>query len=490
MFKFSELSQLSLWPSNKWLSSTLPLVLCYTVVLSTSENPSERFEYTYSFKPPYLAQKDGSVPFWEYGGNCIASLENVRVAPSLRSQKGAIWTKSRTNFEWWNVDIVFRVTGRGRIGADGLAFWFTTEKGSYDGEVFGSSDKWKGLGLFFDSFDNDNNHNNPYIMAVVNDGNMAFDHQNDGTSQALAGCLRDFRNKPYPTRAKIQYYMNTLTVWFHNGMTNNEQDIEVCLRVENIYLPKSGYFGVSAATGGLADDHDILHFLTTSLLPPGVDRQPTLVNQEDQKLTQEYEAYEKKLEEQKQQYQKDHPDAKGQNEEEWYETENQRELRQIFQGQSQLAEWTKAIVKGLDGLQQKQDRILSVISQGGIPPNQMIPGQPIPALNNDAFLASQNSLLNSVQELRNYVIEVNNKVDTIQRTGKAAPVGYDQLGVINEVRDGLSHVKQAMLGRPDCPTPTCISVTLFVTFAVLQTLVVVAYMVYRDKRESSLKKFY
>ena len=34
-------------------------------------------------------------------------------------------------------------------------------------------------------------------------------------------------------------------------MTNNEQDYEVCLRAENIYLPKNGYFGISAATGNL-----------------------------------------------------------------------------------------------------------------------------------------------------------------------------------------------------------------------------------------------
>jgi len=26
----------------------------------------------------------------------------------------------KTNFEWWEADIIFRVTGRGRIGADGL----------------------------------------------------------------------------------------------------------------------------------------------------------------------------------------------------------------------------------------------------------------------------------------------------------------------------------------------------------------------------------
>jgi mannose-binding lectin 1 len=35
-------------------------------------------------------------------------------------------------------------------------------------------------------------------------------------------------------------------------MTNNEQDFDVCLRAENVILPKYGHFGVSAATGGLA----------------------------------------------------------------------------------------------------------------------------------------------------------------------------------------------------------------------------------------------
>lgn len=125
-------------------------------------------------------------------------------------------------------------------------------------------------------------------MAMVNDGSKQFDHSQygiwiicfnfyiylffycrDGSTQQLAGCLRDFRNKPFPTRAKIEYYDNVLTVLFHNGMTNNEQDYEVCLRAENVVLPKNGYFGLSAATGGLADDHDVIHFLTNSLHKPG-----------------------------------------------------------------------------------------------------------------------------------------------------------------------------------------------------------------------------
>ena len=98
-------------------------------------------------------------------------------------------------------------------------------------QVFGSSDQWNGLGVFFDSFDNDNKHNNPYIMAMVNDGLQSYDHQNDGTTQQLAGCLRDFRNKPFPVRAKIEYYKNVLTVHFHSGMSNNERDFELCIRM-------------------------------------------------------------------------------------------------------------------------------------------------------------------------------------------------------------------------------------------------------------------
>lgn len=113
---------------------------------------------------------------------------------------------------------------------------------------------WKGLGVFFDSFDNDNKHNNPYIMAMANDGTKVYDHQNDGSTQQLAGCLRDFRNKPFPVRAKIQYFKNILTVLFNNGMSNSETDFELCMRVENVYLPPRGHFGVSAATGGLAGE--------------------------------------------------------------------------------------------------------------------------------------------------------------------------------------------------------------------------------------------
>jgi mannose-binding lectin 1 len=50
----------------RWLFN---LVILINIYYSLASIPFRRFEYKYSFKPPYLAQKDGTVPFWEYGGS-------------------------------------------------------------------------------------------------------------------------------------------------------------------------------------------------------------------------------------------------------------------------------------------------------------------------------------------------------------------------------------------------------------------------------------
>lgn len=46
------------------------VVLALLALCSCTANIGHRkFEYKYSFKGPYLAQKDGSVPFWDYSGS-------------------------------------------------------------------------------------------------------------------------------------------------------------------------------------------------------------------------------------------------------------------------------------------------------------------------------------------------------------------------------------------------------------------------------------
>ena len=85
-------------------------------------------------------------------------------------------------------------------------------------------------------------------------------------TQQIGGCLRDFRNKPFPIRLRVEYYNKALTVLYHSGLNNDPSGYEICTRVENVVLPSAGYFGVSAATGGLADDHDVISFVTHSLI--------------------------------------------------------------------------------------------------------------------------------------------------------------------------------------------------------------------------------
>lgn len=52
--------------------------------------------------------------------DAIPSADQIRITPSLRSQRGSAWTKNRVKFEHWEAEVTFRVSGRGRMGADGL----------------------------------------------------------------------------------------------------------------------------------------------------------------------------------------------------------------------------------------------------------------------------------------------------------------------------------------------------------------------------------
>jgi len=517
------------------------LIITATLVAICGQSPQvkvhKRFEYKYTFKPPYLAQKDGSVPFFEYSGNAIASEEMVRITPSLRSQKGMMWTKEMTNFDWWEVEITFRVTGRGRIGADGLAFWYTAAKG-LEGPVYGSSDQWIGLGVFMDSFDNDNKHNNPYISAMVNDGSKNYDHQNDGSTQQLAGCLRDFRNKPFPVKARVEYFHNILTVYIHNGMSNNDKDFEMCIRAENVVLPKNGYFGLSAATGGLADDHDVLRFVTHSLRSPEMAQLPdnTVDAAENKKIEAEFAEYQQKLKTQKDEWAKEHPDQVKdvKDDDVWadlFMDDATKELKQIFEGQSAMAETVKALHNKMDQILGRQEQALSMLTQvqnqrpGGSvpPPPAQVGGTQLPPLDTirrdevNAVLANQRELVSAARDIKNFVADVHNKVTSIQQNqGKgqgsvqqvSGPgVNTDMQNMIAEIRDSLNHVKRDMTngyarmqqqagaaggkgGAISCPDVSCSSTTMVALLLGGQLIIIIAFLMYKDNKENQAKKFY
>ncbi|XP_060029937.1 protein ERGIC-53 isoform X2 [Erinaceus europaeus] len=456
--------------------------------------PHRRFEYKYSFKGPHLVQSDGTVPFWAHAGNAIPSSDQIRIAPSLKSQRGSVWTKTKAAFENWEIEVTFRVTGRGRIGADGLAIWYTENQG-LEGPVFGSADMWNGVGIFFDSFDNDGKKNNPAVVIVGNNGQIQYDHQNDGASQALASCQRDFRNKPYPVRAKVVYYQKTLTIMINNGFTPDKNDYEFCAKVENMVIPAQGHFGISAATGGLADDHDVLSFLTFQLTEPGREL-PTpdkeISEQEKEKYQEEFEHFQQELDKKKEEFQKGHPDLQGHPAEEMFETVGDRELRQVFEGQNRIHLEIKQLNRQLDMILDEQRRYVSSlteeISRRG--PGAMGHGQ-ITQQELNTIVNTQNEILRQVNEMKNSMSETVRLVSGIQHPGPAGSV-YEATQHFNDIKEHLHVVKRDIdhlvqrnpsNDRPKCPElppfPSCLSTMHFVIFVVAQTVLFIGYIMYR-----------
>lgn len=99
---------------------------------------------------------------------------------------------------------------------------------------------------------------------MINNGTLTYDHDRDGTLTQLAGCEAKFRNVEYDTHISIKYVNEKLTV-----LTDIEDKHEwkVCFESKNVKLPTGYYFGASATTGDLSDNHDIITFKFYELEP-------------------------------------------------------------------------------------------------------------------------------------------------------------------------------------------------------------------------------
>ncbi|XP_010117531.1 PREDICTED: vesicular integral-membrane protein VIP36, partial [Chlamydotis macqueenii] len=158
----------------------------------------------------------------------------------------------------WELHVHFKIHGAGKknLHGDGLALWYTQER-LVPGPVFGSKDNFHGLAIFLDTYPNDEATERvfPYISAMVNNGSLTYDHSKDGRWTELAGCTADLRNQNHDTFLAIRYSRGRLTV-----MTDVEDKNEWknCIDIAGVQLPTGYFFGASAGTGDLSDNHDII----------------------------------------------------------------------------------------------------------------------------------------------------------------------------------------------------------------------------------------
>lgn len=247
------------------------LLLSFSPTISPQEwNTQDYMKREHSLVKPYQGMGT-SIPYWDFLGNTMVTNNYIRLTGDVQSVRGAVWNKVPCFVQNWEMQIQFKVHGRGKdLFGDGFAFWYVKDPMA-EGDVFGSKDFFTGLGVIADTYSNHNgphNHGHPYISAMVNNGTLHYDHDRDGTHTQLSGCVAKFRNLDYDTYLSIRYKHDTLTVSID---IDNKRAFKECFTVGGVILPTGYYFGVSAATGDLSDAHDLISMKLYDISTPDDD---------------------------------------------------------------------------------------------------------------------------------------------------------------------------------------------------------------------------
>ncbi|XP_063901329.1 protein ERGIC-53-like [Zophobas morio] len=226
-----------------------------TLSASTSKRYSEHLSLLGPFKEGQILEQ------WELSERASLKPDSVRIVPALPQSSGQIWNRNPVYYQDWQVVFKVRITGTKDLGADGIAFWYTSLK-QEPGPVYGSADHWKGLGVFLDTFNNDGRGPPSVILAVVNDGTLSYKHGEDGFGQSIGSCSARLRNTVEPVEVTVQYSNKILTV---STLDPKTQQAKVCFPPQPVQLPIKGHFGFTSSTGALFDNHDLISVETFHL---------------------------------------------------------------------------------------------------------------------------------------------------------------------------------------------------------------------------------
>jgi len=189
----------------------------------------------------------------------------IRLTSDRPSQEGWIFSRVPLTATNWVIEVEFKIHGNGNLHGDGLAMWLTKQRAT-PGPVFGSADKFEGLGIFIDTYKNNRPGTVfPYVMAMVGDGTKVYDKSNDGKDNEYMGCsARGIRGASIPTKLRLTYFQDkSLKLELQY---KSEDSWELCFETnEPPMIPSVAYLGFSAETGELSDNHDLVSVATRNL---------------------------------------------------------------------------------------------------------------------------------------------------------------------------------------------------------------------------------
>ena len=175
----------------------------------------------------------------------------------------------------WEIEVEFKIHGKNSLYGDGFAMWLTKERAK-QGPVFGNTDNFEGLGLFFDTYKNNRpGVVFPFVMAMVGDGKTSYDKDTDGKSTEFASCsARGIRHASVPTKLRLTYFQDKFLKL--ELQYKSEDEWTLCFETnEPPAIPQVAYLGFSAETGELSDNHDIISVTAKNLYTAQPTSRPT-----------------------------------------------------------------------------------------------------------------------------------------------------------------------------------------------------------------------
>lgn len=195
---------------------------------------------------------------WEYQDVLTGASSYVRLTSDRPSQSGWLFSRVPLTATNWEIEVEFKISGKNHLYGDGFAMWITKQR-AQQGPVFGSADRFEGLGIFVDTYKNNRpGVVFPYVMAMFGDGHKSYDKNNDGKDTELAGCsARGLRHASVPTKLRLAYIQDKQLKLELQYRTEDEW--ELCFETaQPPAIPNIAYLGFSAETGELSDNHDII----------------------------------------------------------------------------------------------------------------------------------------------------------------------------------------------------------------------------------------
>lgn len=209
---------------------------------------------------------------WRTGGVANVNQNFVRLTPDRQSKKGALWSRKALGVPAFSTVLKFRISGVGKnFFGDGIALWITQQGYFIEGDLHGSAEKFKGVGIIVDTFKNTERlAQHKDVTILVNDGSKNTEQMTEN----VVGCDGSLRyhseraDFSVTDSSKIKVIVDGTKLRVSVDERNSGEWREcaaIDLPFENDWTQRA-HLAVTASTGQLADNHDVLSLSSYSTL--------------------------------------------------------------------------------------------------------------------------------------------------------------------------------------------------------------------------------